>query len=136
MEILQYGLTDPRALENADHQNAIALLSPKFHAKFYRMNSLPSIDGIGQVCPQQTTRGAAKRILASRAFKGEAFPTGPRAPLKWLEFTGSNETTSPEFPFLLMTGRTLYQFNVGTMTMRTLKVPLMAVGIQKLPRDD
>ena len=26
---------------------------------------------------------------------------------------------TPEFPFLLTTGRTLYQFNAGTMTMRT-----------------
>ena len=33
-----------------------------------------------------------------------------------------------------MTGRTLYQFNAGTMTMRTPNVALMAVGIQKLPR--
>ena len=35
-----------------------------------------------------------------------------------------------------MTGRTLYQFNAGTMTMRTPNVALMAVGIQKLPRDE
>jgi hypothetical protein len=31
MEILQYGPTGSHALENADHQNAIALLPPKSH---------------------------------------------------------------------------------------------------------
>ena len=30
---------------------------------------------------------------------------------------GSSPT--PDYPFLLTTGRTLYQFNAGTMTMRT-----------------
>jgi formate dehydrogenase major subunit len=54
----------------------------------------------------------------------ESFPKGPRAPLKRIEFAASGETTSPEFPFLLTTGRTLYQFNAGTMTMRTANVEL------------
>jgi len=37
VEILQHGPTDPRALENADHQNAIAILPPKSHTQPYRM---------------------------------------------------------------------------------------------------
>jgi hypothetical protein len=37
MEILQYGPTNPPALENADHQNAIAILSPKSHTQPYRI---------------------------------------------------------------------------------------------------
>jgi hypothetical protein len=37
MEILQYGPTDPQALENADHQNAIAILPPKSHTQPYRI---------------------------------------------------------------------------------------------------
>jgi hypothetical protein len=37
MEILQYGPTDPQALENADHQNAIAILPPKSHIQPYRI---------------------------------------------------------------------------------------------------
>jgi formate dehydrogenase major subunit len=49
----------------------------------------------------------------------ESFPHGPRAPLKRVEFAATAETTNAEFPFLLTTGRTLYQFNAGTMTMRT-----------------
>jgi formate dehydrogenase major subunit len=49
----------------------------------------------------------------------ESFPHGPRAPLKRVEFHASLETTNDEYPLLLTTGRTLYQFNAGTMTMRT-----------------
>ena len=49
----------------------------------------------------------------------ESFPHGPRAPLKPIEFHASLETTNDEYPLLLTTGRTLYQFNAGTMTMRT-----------------
>jgi hypothetical protein len=37
MEILQYGPTGSHVLENADHQNAIALLPPKFHIQPYRV---------------------------------------------------------------------------------------------------
>jgi len=49
----------------------------------------------------------------------DTFPHGQRAPLKCVEFAVSAEATTAEFPFLLTTGRTLYQFNAGTMTMRT-----------------
>jgi formate dehydrogenase major subunit len=49
----------------------------------------------------------------------DSFPHGQRAPLKRVEFAATTETTTAEFPFLLTTGRTLYQFNAGTMTMRT-----------------
>ena len=37
MEILQYGSTGSHALENADDQNAIALLPPKSHIQPYRI---------------------------------------------------------------------------------------------------
>ena len=39
--------------------------------------------------------------------------------LKNVEYRETTETTTAEFPFLLNTGRTLYQFNAGTMTSRT-----------------
>jgi hypothetical protein len=35
MEILQYGQTGPRALENADHKNAIVIFSPKSHTQSF-----------------------------------------------------------------------------------------------------
>jgi hypothetical protein len=37
MEILQYRPAGSRALENADDQNAIALLSPKSHTQPYKI---------------------------------------------------------------------------------------------------
>jgi formate dehydrogenase major subunit len=54
----------------------------------------------------------------------ETFAIGSRAPLQRIPFTPTVETTSEEFPFLLTTGRTLYQFNAGTMTLRTPNVAL------------
>lgn len=49
----------------------------------------------------------------------EAFPFGPTAPLVRIDFTPTAESVSVDYPYLLTTGRTLYQFNAGTMTMRT-----------------
>ncbi|HXG46730.1 MAG TPA: formate dehydrogenase subunit alpha, partial [Methylomirabilota bacterium] len=49
----------------------------------------------------------------------ETFPHGPQAALQCVEFIATDETLTDEFPFLLTTGRTLYQFNAGTMTGRT-----------------
>jgi hypothetical protein len=39
IKIPQYGPTDALTLENADDQNAIALLPPKSHTNFYRILS-------------------------------------------------------------------------------------------------
>lgn len=49
----------------------------------------------------------------------DSFPLGPRASLRRIPYQPTAETVSPEFPFLLITGRTLHQFNAGTMTRRT-----------------
>ena len=68
--------------------------------------------GLQWPCPTEDHPGTT-------VLHAKSFPSGPRAPLQRIEFTASKETTSPEFPFLLITGRTLYQFNAGTMTMRT-----------------
>jgi hypothetical protein len=37
MEIFEHSPTGLRALENADHQNAIAILPPKSHTQPYRI---------------------------------------------------------------------------------------------------
>ena len=68
--------------------------------------------GLQWPCPNEDHPGTA--ILHTTSF-----PHGHRAPLKLVEFMATTETATPEFPFLLTTGRTLYQFNAGTMTMRT-----------------
>jgi formate dehydrogenase major subunit len=49
----------------------------------------------------------------------ESFGHDKRAALRKIEYSPTPEQTSEDFPFLLSTGRTLYQFNSGTMTMRT-----------------
>jgi formate dehydrogenase major subunit len=48
-----------------------------------------------------------------------AFEKGERTELRRIRYRPTSETVSEEFPFLLTTGRTLYQFNAGTMTART-----------------
>jgi formate dehydrogenase major subunit len=73
--------------------------------------------GLQWPCPTDDHPGTA--ILHQ-----ESFPQGPRAPLKRVEFHASRETTNDEYPLLLTTGRTLYQFNAGTMTMRTSNAKL------------
>jgi formate dehydrogenase major subunit len=48
------------------------------------------------------------------------FPVGPRALLQAVEYRESSERATAQYPFMLITGRSLYQFNAGTMTGRTL----------------
>jgi formate dehydrogenase major subunit len=75
--------------------------------------------GLQWPCPTEDHPGTA--ILHT-----DSFPHGPRAPLKRIDFHASLETTNEEYPLLLTTGRTLYQFNAGTMTMRTPNAHLRA----------
>ena len=75
--------------------------------------------GLQWPCPSEDHPGTT--ILHT-----DGFPHGQRAPLKRVEFAATAETTTAEFPFLLTTGRTLYQFNAGTMTMRTPNATLRA----------
>ena len=56
----------------------------------------------------------------------DAFPIGARAALRLIDYKPTSETTSEAFPFLLSTGRSLYQFNAGTMTTRTANRVLRA----------
>ncbi len=68
--------------------------------------------GIQWPCPDPSHPGTT-RLHATR------FPNGTHAPLQCVGYIPSPETVSDQFPFLLMTGRTLHQFNSGTMTGRT-----------------
>lgn len=49
----------------------------------------------------------------------ERFAHGPRAKLERIDYRPTPERADADYPFLLTTGRDLYQFNVGTMTGRT-----------------
>jgi formate dehydrogenase major subunit len=85
--------------------------------------------GLQWPCPTEDHPG-------STVLHTESFPSGPRAPLKRIDFTASTETTSLEFPFLLTTGRTLYQFNAGTMTMRTPNIELRSTDTLNISAGD
>lgn len=47
-----------------------------------------------------------------------------RATLRRIEYRPSKEQATEQYPFVLITGRTLYQFNAGTMTARTNNIDL------------
>jgi formate dehydrogenase major subunit len=49
----------------------------------------------------------------------DAFALGGHARLEYIEFEPTPECVDVDYPMLLTTGRTLHQFNVGTMTGRT-----------------
>jgi formate dehydrogenase major subunit len=69
--------------------------------------------GLQWPCPSEQHAGTA-------ILHREAFGVGPRAPLQAVDYRATSEATTAEYPFLLITGRSLYQFNAGTMTGRTL----------------
>jgi formate dehydrogenase major subunit len=68
--------------------------------------------GLQWPCPDEMHPGTT--ILHTTSFTAEK-----TAPLQCIDFDGTGESPSAEFPFVLTTGRSLYQFNAGTMTMRT-----------------
>jgi formate dehydrogenase major subunit len=76
--------------------------------------SYPRLDqgGLQWPCPGEDHAG-------TEFMHGDSFPIGAKAALRRIPYRPTEETVSKEFPFLLMTGRTLHQFNAGTMTMRT-----------------
>jgi formate dehydrogenase major subunit len=68
--------------------------------------------GLQWPCPD--TQHPGTRILHEQSFAG----IGITATLERLEPQPAVESPSVEFPFILVTGRGLYQFNAGTMTRR------------------
>jgi formate dehydrogenase major subunit len=73
--------------------------------------------GLQWPCPSEAHPGT--QILHT-----ETFPIGKRAALRRVEYRPTTEMTTEDFPFLLVTGRTLYHFNAGTMTLRTANTKL------------
>ena len=53
-----------------------------------------------------------------------------------LDFKPTAEQASPEFPFILITGRELYHFNAGTMTYRTPNTGICHTDLLRLHPDD
>jgi formate dehydrogenase major subunit len=48
-----------------------------------------------------------------------AFSVGKQATLQRVEYRATKEVADNDYPFILNSGRTLYHFNAGTMTLRT-----------------
>lgn len=66
----------------------------------------------------------------------EEFASGPRAALRPIGYSPTPETVDSEFPFLLTTGRSLYQFNVGDMSRRTATVQMRPTDTLDLAPQD
>jgi formate dehydrogenase major subunit len=69
--------------------------------------------GLQWPCPTDDHPGTA--VLHTGILSGTN-----RVRLRCVDFSPTPEQTSDEFPFLLVTGRSLYQFNAGTMTARSM----------------
>jgi formate dehydrogenase major subunit len=59
-----------------------------------------------------------------------------RAALQRLDYVATPEQVSDEFPLLLSTGRNLFQFNAGTMTMRTRNTKLRRTDTLDISPED
>lgn len=73
--------------------------------------------GLQWPCPDETHPGTPR-------LHTQSFPHAPRAALRRIDYRPSPEVADDDFPFLLTTGRNLYQFNAGTMTRRTPNLEL------------
>ena len=84
--------------------------------------------GLQWPCPNDGHSGTEVMHTAS-------FPLG-KAALRRVPYWPTDEIVDEEFPFLLITGRTLYQFNAGTMTMRTANVKLRPADVLDISFED
>jgi formate dehydrogenase major subunit len=85
--------------------------------------------GVQWPCPTEDHSG-------SRLMHSASFSSGDKASLRRIPYRPTKETVSKEFPFLLNTGRTLYQFNAGTMTMRTRNAELRPTDVLEISPAD
>ena len=83
--------------------------------------------GLQWPCPDD---GSGTEVMHTASF-----PVG-RAAVRRVPYRPTDEIVDEEFPFLLITGRTLYQFNAGTMTMRTANVKLRPADLLDISSDD
>jgi len=93
--------------------------------------SYARLEGSGLQWPCRTDSDPGTTILHASTFAH-----AKRAPLQRIDYGPTPEETSPEFPFLLTTGRNLYQFNAGTMTMRTPTAKLRPTDVLEISPSD
>jgi formate dehydrogenase major subunit len=89
------------------------------------------LDAGGLQWPCPTLEHPGTSILHEHDFGHHA-----RAMLQRVEYQRTPEQTSTEYPLLLITGRTLYQFNAGTMTDRTRNRELRPSDLLDISPDD
>jgi len=85
--------------------------------------------GLQWPCPSDDHPG-------TQVLHAERFPIGERAALRRVDYTPTPESPSEEFPFVLVTGRNLYQFNAGTMTGRTKNALIRPSDVLDVAPDD
>jgi formate dehydrogenase major subunit len=85
--------------------------------------------GLQWPCPSDDHPG-------TQILHGESFPIGKKAALRRIPYQATLEVPTEEFPFLLTTGRTLYQFNAGTMTLRTYNKELHPADFLDMAPED
>jgi predicted molibdopterin-dependent oxidoreductase YjgC len=95
--------------EPADVMDEIARVAPDLFGgvSYGRLG----VDGLQWPCPEPGHSGTA-RVHTKGFVRG-------KGRLVAIDYAGSPEQCSEEFPFLLVTGRVLNHYNVGTMTRRT-----------------
>lgn len=87
------------------------------------------VRGLQWPCPSEDHPGTT-------ILHGETFSSGKTAPLLCIDYRPTEEMPDAEYPFILTTGRTLYQFNAGTMTMRTRNRELRRTDTLDISPDD
>lgn len=86
-------------------------------------------NGLQWPCPAEDHPGTA-------ILHRESFPLGERASVREIEYRASRETVSEDYPMRLITGRTLYHFNAGTMTGRSANHLLEADDLLDVAAED
>lgn len=89
------------------------------------------LEGGGLQWPCRDENDAGTSILHTSQFS-----RSPTAPLVRVDYVPTPEKTSAEFPYLLTTGRNLYHFNAGTMTMRTRNTALRRTDVLDIAPQD
>ena len=85
--------------------------------------------GIQWPCPDESHPGTVR-------LHSQVFALGDRAPFSRPEQKPLQEPTTDEFPLLLVTGRTLYAYNAGTMTDQTANLSLRPIDTLDIHPDD
>ena len=119
----QFAFTGPE-----DVWNEIRRVWPAGAGMSYERLDAPG--GLQWPCPTEDHPGT--EILHTSTFAA----LGERAALRTIDHRPSPEQCDTEYPFVLITGRTLDQFNAGTMTRRSLTQELHPTDLLELsPRD-